>query len=332
MRVMRGGIAALGVCLLSASLPCLGGREKTVQVEETVHYEDFSEVDQRLSMLGVPARLFSVEYTTSPHSGRFGGTIIAHDVGNKQLTAHWVPGDPRRYGTNAISWTVDQVDLSAHVSLPDLNDAIDNAMNTWQDVECSRIPLVKIDDHGIDFGFLQHLFGFGGSPIWLADLTHAGWLPKSFFDAIVPDGGSYILGLTFTLVWIEGGVPTDIDSDGKADVAFRETYYNDGFEWSVDGPQWFESDSVDVETVVLHETGHGLSQSHFGKMFIDASDPEPPYSPDHLHFAPRAVMNAVYWDTLRELQGSDVGGHCSIWGSWPGNGNSSAHSEERGRK
>jgi len=47
-----------------------------------------------------------------------------------------------------------------------------------------------------------------------------------------------------------------------------------------------------------------LSQAHFGKVFIDPSE----YSIDHLHFAPRAVMNAVYWDTLRELQGSDVAG------------------------
>ena len=39
-----------------------------------------------------------------------------------------------------------------------------------------------------------------------------------------------------------------------------------------------------------------------------------------LHFAPRAVMNAVYVGGVEQvLAGTDNGGHCSIWGSWPNN-------------
>ena len=76
------------------------------------------------------------------------------------------------------------------------------------------------------------------------------------------------------------------------------------------GPAWDDVE-IDVESIALHEGGHGLSQAHFGTVFFDASKK---YSVDHLHFSPRAVMNAVYWDTQRELLGSDVGGFCGILG------------------
>lgn len=35
------------------------------------------------------------------------------------------------------------------------------------------------------------------------------------------------------------------------------------------------------------------------------------------HLAPEAVMNAFYTGTLRELTGSDIAGHVSIWADWP---------------
>jgi hypothetical protein len=38
-----------------------------------------------------------------------------------------------------------------------------------------------------------------------------------------------------------------------------------------------------------------------------------------LHFAPRAVMNAAYSGIQTEIDGSDKGGHCSNWASWPNN-------------
>lgn len=94
-----------------------------------------------------------------------------------------------------------------------------------------------------------------------------------------------------------------------------EIYYNNAFLWSTSAPEW-NDEEFDVETIVLHEVGHGLSQAHFGKVFFDGYGKKLP-TLRHLHFAPRAVMNAVYWDTHRELLGSDVAGHCSIWATWP---------------
>jgi hypothetical protein len=88
-------------------------------------------------------------------------------------------------------------------------------------------------------------------------------------------------------------------------VAWREIYYNDAFLWR-DGATY------DVETIALHEAGHGLSQAHFGKAFADAGKGK-------LHFAPRAVMNAAYSGVQTEIDGTDKGGHCSIWGNWPNN-------------
>jgi hypothetical protein len=64
--------------------------------------------------------------------------------------------------------------------------------------------------------------------------------------------------------------------------------------------------------VALHESGHGLSQGHFGKAFgTDANG--------KIHFSPLAVMNAAYSGVQQDLKGSDNAGHCSVWASWPNN-------------
>jgi hypothetical protein len=295
-----------------------------VPASPTVSYADFSAIDAGLAAQGVNARLYMVEYTTRPDSGQYGGLIIARNVGNKQLTAHWVPNDPRRRdsgtGDRYITYAIDGTELDANPGLDEglVIGAIDSAMATWDDVSCSTIPIARLGVAPFDLGYVQYLLGLGGVPGWLADITHAGWLPAEFFDLIADGGSQYIIGATFTFIWVDdvSGEPTDIDRNGKQDVAFREIYYNNTFLWSLDGPAWNDPE-IDVETIVLHETGHGLSQAHFGKVFIDASDKVPPYSVSHLHFSPRAVMNSVYWDTQRELLGTDVGGHCSIWGRWP---------------
>ena len=65
---------------------------------------------------------------------------------------------------------------------------------------------------------------------------------------------------------------------------------------------------VDFPSVVRHEVGHGLSQGHFGNVWLDESG---------LRAAPRATMNAAYTGSRRLLSGTDIGGHCSIWASWP---------------
>jgi hypothetical protein len=257
--------------------------------------------NDQLAVAGENFRVEVVEFSTVDEVGP---TVYANDH-QHQLDSHWVPYDPNRWGVRDIYWAVDQVDRTADCPWADAYAAIGRAMDTWNTVPCATIPLVQVNDFGLDLGYVQWLLKMGGVPGWLADITFAGWLPRAFFDAIAPpDGGDYILGVTFTFVWVdENNIPTDMDGNGKTDVAFKEIYYNDDFNWGVD-IRYF-----DIETVSAHEVGHGLSLGHFGKIFRTPNG--------QLHFAPRALMNAIYYDILHELLGTDNASFCSIWATWP---------------
>lgn len=246
-------------------------------------------------------RLGELDYLTPDDTQEVGQTIFFNNR-VKQLGAHFVPGDPRRGGRANITYLVDQAEGAIDgLTVAQTTAAIDRAMATWNGVNCSTIPITKLPDiPGLDIGLVETLLGQTGGPFFLADITHAGWLPASVLPANV-------IGVTFTFIFVDPatGAPSDIDNNGKADVAFREILYNDRFVWRING-------NIDVETVALHESGHGLSQGHFGKAFgTDANG--------KIHFAPLAVMNAAYSGVQQDLKGTDNGGHCSIWGSWPNN-------------
>jgi hypothetical protein len=231
-----------------------------------------------------------------------GQTLFFANVGNKQLTSDWVPFDPRRTwnATGGITYLVDQSDgaTASGLSNAQTEGAIDSAMQTWDfATNCSDTPMFKAADPGVDPDQIDALLGFGPppGPGWpFADITHGGWTA-----AFAPP----TLGVTFTFIWTVGGVATDINNDGKTDTAIREIYYSDNFVWNIGA-------NIDVETVALHEAGHGLSQGHFGILFrTDANG--------KFHFAPLAVMNAGYTQVQQDLKSTDLSGHCSIWGNWP---------------
>jgi hypothetical protein len=235
-----------------------------------------------------------------------GQTLYFKDVGNKRLPEDFVPADPRRGGRTNITYAIDN-ELTSDNGLTSAQvvAAINNAMETWDEVKCSDLNMTRIPFSG-DLGWVQAIVGMGGSFTWVADIQHSGFLPPAFFDLFAPGGSAFILGITFSFVFVdENGNFTDIDHNGLIDKAFSETYYNDGFEWSTNS-----NDGFDIETVVLHESGHGLSQNHFGKAFRTNANGK-------LHFAPRSVMNAAYSGEQRSLRGTDNGGHCSIWANWP---------------
>jgi hypothetical protein len=269
--------------------------------------------DQLRSMMGfVNAQLagrvakFRVdyaEYITRDDSNEVGQTVFFNDRA-KQLDAHFVPFDPRRGGVANITYRVDQTEGAVDgLTVAQTTAAIDRAMTTWNNVNCSTLPITKLPNlPGFDLGIIEGLlFGQPVGLVGTADIVHAGWLP----GGVLPPN---VLAVTFTLIFVDEvtGEPTDIDSNGKADVAFREILYNDAFTWTVDP----NNSNIDIETVALHESGHGLSQGHFGKAFLTQANGK-------IHFAPRAVMNAAYSGIQLDINQTDNGGHCSVWGSWP---------------
>lgn len=232
-------------------------------------------------------------------------TVFANDR-NKRLNSRWVPGDERRepgLDGNNITYLVDQSFSLANGSI-DSEPAIDASFDTWDEsTQCSNLPIVKLEDDGTNPSAV-----FAGGNPFVADIVESGFFPGFIFDILLGPGSSQrVLGVTFTSVFIdEDGNPTDINNDGRDDTAFKEVLYNDSFLWTTDP----SAPGTDIETVALHENGHALEQGHFGKIFITGSN-------NKLHVSPRAVMNAIILGPQRTLLGTDNGGHCSNFGSWP---------------
>ncbi|UZD23735.1 hypothetical protein PBT90_10075 [Algoriphagus halophytocola] len=247
--------------------------------------------------------LVSAEYITAPESEQMGHTVIFNDRGNKQLDFDFSPL-AKLNGISDISYYVDQTRPGTDLDQVTKEAAIDRAAMTWDAVSCSDFGLYKEEGLPVPIGIVAAQLGFPSIAVYIADINHAGWMPAEFFDAVAPGGSESILGVTFTLLLVdENGEYVDTNGDGKLDVGLREIYYNDNFFWG-------DGELVDVESIALHEMGHGLSQGHFGKGFIKKNG--------SIQFAPKAVMNAAYVGGVEtDIKGTDNGGHCSIWSDWP---------------
>jgi hypothetical protein len=262
-------------------------------------------------------RVVKAEYVTGLYpaglpateaNGKSVGKTIICDDRDLRLPSQWVPGDARRNadGRN-ITYLVDLSDATPTGGLgsAQVEAAIDRAMASWNAIDCSTIPIVKRVDTGADPDVIDGLLGYGavGTP-HLGDIVHGGWMPPDFFELFFPGGGTSILGITFTSILLDPASENDINGDHQFDVGFREIYYNNHFSWGINA----DPPVADVETVSLHEAGHGLSQGHFGTIFVQN---------ERIQFSPFAVMNAVIFGKNHLLQGTDSGGHCTTWGSWP---------------
>jgi hypothetical protein len=280
--------------------------KKLEQVDDSPIFRELSSLSPNGRVAAPNSRyaILMAEYLTTEESGQLGRTVYFKNVGNKRLAGDFVPGLSED-GTDDISYYIDQSRPSADLPVTVTSAAIDRAMETWDEVQCSDLGIYKVPyDPSIQTGFISNYFGYGGSDEYVADVVHAGWLPASFFDLLAPEGSTFILAVTFTIVYTDAeGNLVDTDNNKRYDVAWREIYYNDAFTWA-DGATY------DVETIALHESGHALSQEHFGTAFRDAGGQK-------LHFAPRAVMNAAYSGVQTEISKTDNGGHCSNWANWP---------------
>ena len=244
-----------------------------------------------------------------------GQTIFANNR-TKNLSSMWVAGDARRLADgNNITYLNDAEFSLANGSIP-ADPPIDASFQTWDlGTPCSNLPILeRADNPTTNPNFVLELFGLTLNPgvaanPFLADIITTGFLPGFVFDLLAPGGSNFILGVTFTLVFIDPatGDPSDINSDGKTDTALKEVWYNDSFLWTDDPAN---NPGVDIETVALHENGHALELGHFGKIFRTNKNGK-------LHVSPRAVMNASYLGPVRSPLGTDNAAHCSAFASWP---------------
>lgn len=276
-------------------------------------------INQTLEDAGATVRLAKMEWFEPGAAGL--DDVPVADAQNQQvfaddrqlrLDSRWVPGDERRDGRTGVTYTVDQTFTAATgpAGLVDSEPEIDASFDTWNGVRCSDLTVEKQSDPG---GIPSMIF-VGGEAEGI-DVGEVGFLPGALFDQILGPGASeQVLGVTFTFVFIgPDGAPTDVDGDGNNDTAFKEVWYNDAFDWTVDA----NGAAQDIQTVALHENGHVLELGHFGKVHATFNQGEGNDRPGELHVSPRAVMNAVNLGTQRDLLGTDTGAFCGQFGSWP---------------
>ena len=130
----------------------------------------------------------------------------------------------------------------------------------------------------------------------------SGWQTAEWFRTLAGGtAGNSIIGVTIPFIFVDGaGLPTDIDRNGKADLAMVEIFYNDRFYWG-NGAR----NVVDFYSILTHESGHSLGLAHFGKVFITKKDAADGISIPDVKYAPYAMMNAVYVTGRNEIVGSD---------------------------
>jgi hypothetical protein len=327
LALLGAGLALFAACRQTDSTApsrylAVTGPSLSLSAGETAYSPELDQIRQGLLASGIKnVELATAEISVAADSAGWQGatTLIAKDR-THTLSSAFVPSDPRRGGSAAITYLVDRSDEFANPRLipgpppvivfdltsTQLEPEIDASMLRWQNQpSCGAPRVTKVVDTGADPDLIDGLV-FGnpaliGTPF--ADVTHAGWLPRGFFDRLARNGSSFILGVTFTFIFVDAtGVPTDIDHDGRADAAFREIYYNQRFRWTTDATI---APGIDIQSVATHESGHAYGLGHFGKVFVD--------NRNFLKFAPRAVMTAVYVGPFRDLTGTDNASFCQLW-------------------
>jgi hypothetical protein len=291
-------------------------------------------INARLAAAGSNVRVGKAEllYEAKASDASSPTVIFANDR-THTLPYQWVSGDPRRDGRIGVTYAVDpvlQTSAFGFNNLPaieidgggfrlstqaELDGYIEEAVQAWRDRRCADAPIERVAvPAGTDPDLLDDFF-LGRptpSPTYAqpADIVQAGWQPPEFFENFTPGGSEGILGITFTFVFTDDqGVDTDINGDGKLDTGLAEIYYNPTFIWTNRGAP----NTIDFHSILTHETGHGLSLAHFGKVFITKRDAADGLQIADVKYAPKALMNAVYVTGRDEIVGSDNAAFCQVW-------------------
>jgi hypothetical protein len=256
--------------------------------------------------------------------------IVSQDVGNQAFTYQWVEDDERRHAEDGLTlyYRIDRTELPSGISWEDTENAIESAVATFNQVTCGKnFELVRVDSKlETDLGFIQDAVGFGGSPVPRADITFAGWVPDSFFDAVGLPGFGVALPVVFdaadeSLVWgLDVLDPTreftDINNDEKHDMFATEIYFNSDGNYVVDDDELGNTlFFIDLESIVLHELGHALGMDHFGRTKV-ILDGEGNLVDVLVNENSVNLMNTNNFFVKRDLSGSDNGSFCGLYGNW----------------
>ena len=271
---------AVSSMLLAGLMTTANAEEATPQHDAVVNPE-FEAINEALLAEGSNLRLLKIEYIVAPdvEGGDLAGRTIYANNRDLLLRSQWVPGDARRFadGNNLTQVSFPAL-ADANVGTPNQlsgTPAVDAAFDTWDSgTRCSDLSILKRPWDDPDPSHVPFVLGLrAGLPRanpFMADITTMGWLPGWVFELIFSRNN--VIGVCWTFIFTEPDpdnptgprVPTDVNGDGYRDIAFKEVWYNDRFNWSTDG-----SPGIDIETVALHENGHALGLGHFGTIFRD---------------------------------------------------------------
>lgn len=264
-----------------------------------------AKVNAQLAARGLNIQIANVEYFTIGN-GRPDDRILKQPF-------RWVSGDTRRVAQgNDITYLIETARgaTASGLTAAQTTAAVERSLRTWDASKpLSKVDLVRRADDGADHTIFDSFFGFGGAGNpFAADIVHAGFYPRAYFEAVGgPGGGDGILAFSVTFIFLDAnGNPTDVNGDNHLDTALNEVYFNDTFgdpanplragnPWKIDAAS---RPDVDVETVSLHEMGHSLGIGHFG----------PP---------PSALMNPRYSGLQHAPSATDNAGMHSVWSRWP---------------
>lgn len=286
-------------------------------------------LDARLAAAGSNLRVGRAEIIVDTSAQAATTQVLIANNRSRGLSYRWVPGDPRRGGRAGVTYAFDprqgrepftrNPDGSGLRQMPfaELDPLLEITMAAWRAQTCSDSPIERAAvPAGTDPDLVDQLYlgsdGAGRAYGQVADIVQAGWQHPSFFTAFAGAGGNSIIGVTFSLYFVDGnGDPTDIDRNGYADTGLAEIYYNTAVAWGNTGAL----NVVDTYTITTHETGHALSLGHFGKVFVTKKKAADGISVADVSYAPKALMNATYVTGRTEIMGADESQFCQVWGA-----------------
>jgi hypothetical protein len=258
-------------------------------------------------------------FTSTSSEVRSGGNVVYASDRARLQASRWVPGDARRGGRTAITYASLAPAMYAITPVGGVVSgaaAVDAAAAAWNAVPCSRVRLQKVAlPAGVIPSARITLGGHRNAP-GTVDVGVIGWVPASIFAAIFgPTVGPSVVGVTFIYAFSTkpGGTEyTDVDGDGKGDVAFTEVWFQNApsrISWTTEASTAFGTTGYDAQSVALHELGHSLGLDHFGRLFENGRG--------EVQGAPFAVMNASAIFSQRAPAGSDVSALCESYAGWP---------------